>query len=334
MVTGDYSRGASGFWIENGKRTYAVSEVTIAGHLLDIFRNLTPGQRSRIPLRHQRADGAAGGSDRCRPVIRRAARRRLKPSCARPARWRARTARGPFKRWTKGDDNSPVTEVDIAVNDLLQPAARPRSCPAPAGCRRKPRTARTRRCRSRWVVDPIDGTRAYHRRPRRLDGLGGAGRKRPARSVAALYAPVTDEMFLAARAGARPSTARRSPPAAGDRWTAPRSRAPSAISTGSPAWIPTSLAQPQGAFAGAATRARGARRRSMPPLPRPAATTGTLRPPIFWCTKPAARLTDFDGQPLRLQRPARRAWRAGCGRVRAPRRADRTCCATAAREFA
>jgi PmbA protein len=42
MVTGDYSRGASGFWIENGKRTYAVSEVTIAGHLLDIFRNLVP----------------------------------------------------------------------------------------------------------------------------------------------------------------------------------------------------------------------------------------------------------------------------------------------------
>jgi PmbA protein len=42
MVTGDYSRGASGFWIENGKRSYAVSEVTIAGHLTDIFRNLTP----------------------------------------------------------------------------------------------------------------------------------------------------------------------------------------------------------------------------------------------------------------------------------------------------
>ena len=42
MVTGDYSRGASGFWIENGKRTFPVSEVTIAGHLLDIFRTLTP----------------------------------------------------------------------------------------------------------------------------------------------------------------------------------------------------------------------------------------------------------------------------------------------------
>ena len=42
MVTGDYSRGASGFWIENGKRTYPVSEVTIAGHLIEMFRTLTP----------------------------------------------------------------------------------------------------------------------------------------------------------------------------------------------------------------------------------------------------------------------------------------------------
>jgi PmbA protein len=42
MVTGDYSRGASGFWIERGERTFAVSEVTIAGHLTDMFRTLTP----------------------------------------------------------------------------------------------------------------------------------------------------------------------------------------------------------------------------------------------------------------------------------------------------
>jgi PmbA protein len=42
LVTGDYSRGASGFWIENGERTYAVSEVTIAGHLSEIFANLVP----------------------------------------------------------------------------------------------------------------------------------------------------------------------------------------------------------------------------------------------------------------------------------------------------
>jgi PmbA protein len=42
MVTGDYSRGASGFWIEHGELTYPVSEVTIAGHLNDIFRSLKP----------------------------------------------------------------------------------------------------------------------------------------------------------------------------------------------------------------------------------------------------------------------------------------------------
>jgi PmbA protein len=42
LVTGDYSRGASGFWIENGERTYAVSEVTIAGHLSEMFASLTP----------------------------------------------------------------------------------------------------------------------------------------------------------------------------------------------------------------------------------------------------------------------------------------------------
>jgi PmbA protein len=42
IVTGDYSRGAAGFWIERGELTYAVSEVTIAGQLRDIFRTLTP----------------------------------------------------------------------------------------------------------------------------------------------------------------------------------------------------------------------------------------------------------------------------------------------------
>jgi len=42
LVTGDYSRGASGFWIEHGERTYPVSEVTIAGHLSDMFASLTP----------------------------------------------------------------------------------------------------------------------------------------------------------------------------------------------------------------------------------------------------------------------------------------------------
>jgi PmbA protein len=39
-VTGDYSRGASGFWIENGAVAYPVHEITVAGNLRDMFANL------------------------------------------------------------------------------------------------------------------------------------------------------------------------------------------------------------------------------------------------------------------------------------------------------
>ncbi|MGB8274429.1 MAG: TldD/PmbA family protein [Alphaproteobacteria bacterium] len=41
-VTGDYSRGATGFWIENGEIAYPVSEVTVAGNAKDMLRNLRP----------------------------------------------------------------------------------------------------------------------------------------------------------------------------------------------------------------------------------------------------------------------------------------------------
>ena len=40
-VTGDYSRGATGLWIENGARTYAVEEVTVAGNLAEMLQNVT-----------------------------------------------------------------------------------------------------------------------------------------------------------------------------------------------------------------------------------------------------------------------------------------------------
>ncbi len=40
MVTGDYSRGAAGFWVEGGEIQYAVEEITIAGNLQDMFRQI------------------------------------------------------------------------------------------------------------------------------------------------------------------------------------------------------------------------------------------------------------------------------------------------------
>ncbi|TYR31990.1 TldD/PmbA family protein [Mesorhizobium microcysteis] len=42
MVTGEYSRGASGFWIDNGELAWAVAEVTIAANLKDMFLNMVP----------------------------------------------------------------------------------------------------------------------------------------------------------------------------------------------------------------------------------------------------------------------------------------------------
>jgi PmbA protein len=40
VVTGDYSRGASGFWVENGAIAYPVHEITIAGNLKAMYRDI------------------------------------------------------------------------------------------------------------------------------------------------------------------------------------------------------------------------------------------------------------------------------------------------------
>jgi len=40
QVTGDYSRGAAGFWVEGGVIQYPVEEITIAGNLKDMYQNI------------------------------------------------------------------------------------------------------------------------------------------------------------------------------------------------------------------------------------------------------------------------------------------------------
>jgi PmbA protein len=61
QVTGDYSRGAAGFWIENGQIAYPVAEVTVAGNLKEMFLNMTPASdlefRYGIDVPHLRVDG-------------------------------------------------------------------------------------------------------------------------------------------------------------------------------------------------------------------------------------------------------------------------------------
>ena len=64
--TGDYSRGASGFWVENGEIIRPVNECTIAGNLIDMLRRIVPANDAQA---HTVADGAVaagGGADPCR----------------------------------------------------------------------------------------------------------------------------------------------------------------------------------------------------------------------------------------------------------------------------
>ncbi len=49
-TTGDYSRGASGFWVENGEITYPVNECTLAGNLRDMLMTIIPANDARLHL--------------------------------------------------------------------------------------------------------------------------------------------------------------------------------------------------------------------------------------------------------------------------------------------
>lgn len=49
-TTGDYSRGASGFWVENGEVQYPISGLTIAGNLIDMLKRLVPANDARTHL--------------------------------------------------------------------------------------------------------------------------------------------------------------------------------------------------------------------------------------------------------------------------------------------
>jgi len=105
---------------------------------------------------------------------------------------------GPLKSWTKGEAASPVTEADIAANELLHKhlmrdgdgwlSEESENDPARLDADRV------------WVVDPIDGTRAFM--AGREDWTISAALVTAGRPVvAALYAPVTRELFLAVAGG-------------------------------------------------------------------------------------------------------------------------------------
>jgi myo-inositol-1(or 4)-monophosphatase len=115
---------------------------------------------------------------------------------------RAHAAFGkPVKTWVK-EHNSPVSEVDIAVNLLLKERLAA-IAPDAGWLSEETEDDPARLAASRvWVVDPIDGTRSFIAgRPDWAISVALVEGRRPV--VAALYAPVSDEFFLAvAGAGA------------------------------------------------------------------------------------------------------------------------------------
>ena len=73
LVTGDYSRGAAGFWVERGRIVHPVHEVTIAGNLRTMLREAGRTRRRRVHRRRQdRGLAAAAAHDARRQLMRRA----------------------------------------------------------------------------------------------------------------------------------------------------------------------------------------------------------------------------------------------------------------------
>jgi myo-inositol-1(or 4)-monophosphatase len=114
----------------------------------------------------------------------------------------ARAASGsPLKTWVK-EHNSPVSEVDIAVNQLLKERLAT-IVPEAGWLSEESEDGPARLTASRvWIVDPIDGTRSFIAgRPDWTISVALVEGRRPV--VAALYAPMSEELFLAvAGAGA------------------------------------------------------------------------------------------------------------------------------------
>ena len=108
----------------------------------------------------------------------------------------ARAASGsPFKTWVK-EHNSPVSEVDITVNQLLKKRLAA-ILPEAGWLSEESEDDPARLAASRvWIVDPIDGTRSFIAgRPDWTISVALVEAGRPI--VAALYAPVSEELFLA-----------------------------------------------------------------------------------------------------------------------------------------
>ena len=137
-----------------------------------------------------------------------------------------------------------------------------------------------------WIVDPIDGTRAYIAgRPDWTISVALVEDGRPV--VAALYAPASEEFFVGGAGGGVTRNGIAIEATAGEELAGARVAGPATAPRRLAAAAPHSWRMPR-VHSLALRLARVADGTSTSLSPAATATTGTLPPPIFWCTKPAA----------------------------------------------
>ena len=222
-----------------------------------------------------------------------------KSRCARPANWRARPSRGEFKSWTKGDDNSPVSEADIAVNESAARTAlraRARFRLAVGGNRRQ--SAGLTAAPTAWIVDPIDGTRAYIA-GRPTGPFRWRWSRTAARSLAALYAPVTRRIVPGRRRRRRTLNGIAMPATAGDVLAGAVWPDPSAISTAWQESSPTPIAASRRSIRSRSGSPASRMARLMPRLPPPGSHDWDLAAADLLVHEAGGLMTDLTGQSLR-----------------------------------
>ena len=229
--------------------------------------------------------------------------------------------RGGYKHWTKGDDNSPVTEGDIAVNDLLRTRLS-NLVPGAGWLSEETEDLPDGSLPLAWVVDPIDGTRAYI--SGRADWTISVALVENGRPVlAALFAPVTDEMFLAARGAGAVLNGAAIAASCGGTLERAKLAGPKRYLEKLAGLDPTILAQPK-VHSLALRLARVAHGDLDAACVSPGSHDWDLAAADLLVHEAGGAVDRFCRPSAAILCPARRAWRADRRRVRPPRHADRS----------
>ena len=192
------------------------------------------------------------------------------------------TFRGTLKSWIKGK-SSPVSEADLAVDRFLRGRLLAILDVGWLSEETEDDPDRLQRP-SVWIVDPIDGTRAY------LEGLPDwavsaalVSEGRPV--IAALYAPVSDELFLSVAGGG--ATLNGTPIRASTGGSSPVRDSPGRSVASKPSPRSSRASRRCRAFLRWRCASRGLQAVCWTaPSSVPTVMIGILRQPIFWCTKP------------------------------------------------